>query len=88
MPIDIDAFNAWLKGLAELTFPIAVASFLLFKGNKTLEGLRITIDILTIEVKVGMGIVVNKLDAQEEYEKELELALARAANIDNRGGKD
>lgn len=86
MPIDIDAITAWLKGFAELTFPIAVAAYLLFKSDKTIEGLRLKMNTLTIEMKVGLAIIINKLDAKEEYENELELALARDANRDNPGG--
>jgi len=88
MPLDIDAITAWLKGFAELTFPIAVAAYLLFKSDKTIEGLRLKMNTQTIEMKVGFAIIINKLDAQEEYENELELALARDAKSHNPGGID
>ena len=88
MPLDIDALNAWIKGLAELTFPIAIATYLLFRVNKTLEAMRLKLVTLTIEAKVGFAVIMNKLDAKEEYERELELALARTKNTKAGDGND
>lgn len=74
---DFEAVTTWLGALAELTFPVIIAGYLLFVVNKSVEGLKITVQNLTLETRVGMAVLLNALDAQEEYKKQVELTKAK-----------
>ena len=69
--MEIGDTPSWLSIVSDLGFPIVVSVFLLIVLNRTLERQRLAMMELTIELRVGQKIIMNKLDAEEEFEAEL-----------------
>ncbi len=69
--VDAGDSSSWLTVISDLGFPIVVAAFLLFVLNRTLERQRLALVDLTVELRVGQHIIIEKLNAMENYEAEL-----------------
>ncbi len=69
--LEIGDAPSWLSVISDMGFPIVVSVFLLIVLNRTLEKQRLAMMELTIELRVGQKIIMNKLDAEEEFEAEL-----------------
>ncbi len=60
--------TTWVRPIIELGFPVVVAVYLLLIQSKQLErvGNRIS------DLKIGLYLILSKLDAIEDYEKALQ----------------
>lgn len=58
-------FSEYLKVFTELGFPVGVAVYLLVYQTKTLDKLRSSLT----EVQIGLRLILDKLDAMEDYDK-------------------
>lgn len=75
---DFESVTTWISAFAELTFPVIIAGYLLFVVNRSVEGLKITVQNLTLEMKVGLAVLLHKLDAEEDFNAKLKIAQADA----------
>lgn len=77
--LDIGDAPSWLSIVSDLGFPIVVAGFLLFVLNRTLERQRLVLIDLTVELRVGQRIIIEKLNEMDNFEAELAKEKVRQA---------
>lgn len=59
----------WVNAVAQLGFPIVVAGYLLYYQGKQIDRFRGTLNLRLSELRIGLYLILQKLDALEEYEK-------------------
>lgn len=59
--------GAWIKPVIELGFPVVVAIYLLWNQTKQMDRFRDKM----IEIRIGVYLILSKLDSVEEYESAL-----------------
>lgn len=75
--IDMAQIGEWLKLFLDLSFPVAVSAYLLFFVFKELRTMVFAITTLILEVRVGLSVILAELDAQEKFDRQLQLEKAK-----------